>query len=98
MAEEEKQEQDLNNLADHKGDTNDEGEHADNVLVNMDMFNQQRFADAVVAHDDAHTSRDNAVSRDEQMIEQQLEQAPMMLPGAPVGWKQLDPPDEWKGP
>ena len=97
-AEEEEQEHDLNDLADYNGDSDDEGEHADDVLANMVTFNEQRFSDTAVAHDDGYTACDNTISREEQMIEQQSEQAPMTLPGAPVGWKPPGPPDDWKGP
>jgi len=95
---EEEEEHDLNDLADYTGDSDDEGPNADDILGNPDNFNNHCDSETAVVHDEGYSACDDIISAEEHRNQQASAEAPLLLPGAPVGWKPPGPPEDWKVP
>ena len=90
-------EHDLNDLADYQGDSDDEGSVAEEVLQNIATL--EREHDTAVICDDSCTPCEKFDTREQQQQQQQAtENAPLLMSGAPVGWKQPGAPKKWKEP
>jgi len=92
---EEEFDHDMNELADYKGNSDDEGENADDVLTNIDEAVQESDA-AVHVHDGSFVPCDDVPTREELVNQQSKANAPPLLPDAPPGWQAPAAPDGWK--
>jgi len=82
-ATEEELEHDVNELADHDGDSDDDSHESESILGHVGI---QREADSAEVSHDGFTVSDTNNNED----------AVTLLPGAPVGWKPPGPPADWK--
>jgi len=94
-AAEEEYHHDMNDLADYDGDSDDESPGADAVLQTL---RSQREDDAAEVNDDGFTACNDVVSEEEQRNAQMSVNAPLSLPGAPVGWRVPAAQESWKEP
>jgi len=85
--EEEEHHNDMNDLADYDGDSDDEGLDAGEVLVDVDETNvNQRDAHRVaLLNDDGYVTCDDMATVDKLVDEQDNDDAPLLLPGALLG-------------
>jgi len=94
--EEEEHHHDMNDLADYKGDSDDEGLDAGEVLVDVeDQVNQRGSDRAALLTDKGYASCDNLTTDTELLNEQDDPNAPLLLSGAPVGWRAPTAPEGW---
>jgi len=89
-------EHDLNDLADYQGDSDEEGSVAEEVLQNIATL--EREHGTAVIYDDSYTACEKVDIPEQQQQQQATENAPLLIPGAPVGWKPPGSPDKWKEP
>ena len=82
-AAEQELEHDLNELADYDGDSDDESPESEAILGHV---NDNREPDSAEVSHDGFTACDTNNNED----------AAILLPGAPVGWKPPGPPADWK--
>jgi len=98
--EEEEHEHDMEELADYNGDSDDEGLDAqeligDTTTERLTTHENDRHA---LINEDAYVSCDTVLTDDEIQKEQCSENAPLLTPGAPPGWRPPCGPADWKEP
>ena len=94
---EEEQDYDLNQLLDYEGDSDDEAPDADALVCDTDnTVNDREGERAISSRDDGFTACDDMLTAEELHQQQSQPNAPLLIPGAPPGWKKPSVPDDWK--
>jgi len=94
---EEEEQHDLDQLADCEGDSDDEGDGAAALLI--EVTNEDNEADrAPLLFEDGHTACDALLSDEELHQQQENADAPLSIPGAPPGWLKPTKPEGWAPP
>jgi len=92
--EEEERDHELEQLANYEGDSDDDGEDAAFVMRHVNE-REGEFEPAVVV-DEAYTACDDLLTQEEMHNQQNKANAPLILEGAPPGWKAPCAPEGWK--
>jgi len=98
--EEEEHAHDMEELADYDGDSDDEGLDAQELITDtaaqrLTIYENERHA---LINDDGYAPCDKVLTHEELVNEQSQEDAPLLIPGAPPGWRPPCAPADWKEP
>lgn len=87
----------MEELADYEGDLDDEAAGADDVLVFEALLNNTERDEeaAVLANEQGHVSCNHTLTDEQLHTEQDQADAPLLIPGAPSGWKPPCAPEDW---
>lgn len=90
---EEQQAHDLDQLIDYDGDSDDENDDANALVCDIDnTTNDREGENAVEARDEGFTPCDDMMTVEELQKQQEQANAPLLIDGAPPGWKKPTAP------